>query len=308
MKNKISVVIPVYFNEGSLPQLFEALERVEAELLVRELSLELIFVDDGSSDNSIARLLEFKVKRPETKVVKLTRNFGAIKCSKTGLNFVTGDAFVILAADLQDPPNLIVDMVDKWIEGSRFVICERISRDDPIFKKIFAGIFYKLVRLLVMKNYPKGGFDLALMDALFLPYLLNSAKSVVPSYLAYWVGYKPSVLKYHRQTREYGKSRWTFAKNFSLVFDIILGFSVTPIRAISGFGAFVSILSFLYGGSVTISALLNKIPVAGFASLVALITFLLGLIIIMLGVIGEYLWRISEELNKRPESVIEKVW
>ena len=166
----------------------------------------------------------------------------------------------------------------------------------------------KLVRLLVMKNYPKGGFDLALMDALFLPYLLNSAKSVVPSYLAYWVGYKPSVLKYHRRTREHGKSRWTFAKNFSLVFDIILGFSVTPIRAISAFGVFVSILSFLYGGSVMISALLNKIPVAGFASLVALITLLLGLIIIMLGVIGEYLWRISEELNKRPESVIEKVW
>jgi len=308
MKNKISVVVPVYFNGGSLPLLFEALEKVEAELLLRKLSLELIFVDDGSHDNSLSLLLEFKTKRPETKIVKLTRNFGAIKCSKAGLNFVSGDAFVILAADLQDPPSLIIDMVDKWIAGSKFVICERISRDDPLFKKIFANIFYRLVRLLVMKNYPKGGFDLALMDALFLPYLLNSAKSVVPSYLAYWVGYEPSVLKYHRQRREYGKSRWTFAKSFSLVFDIILGFSVTPIRAISGFGAFISLLSFLYGGSVTLSALLNKIPVEGFASLVALITFLLGLIIIMLGVIGEYLWRISEELNKRPETIIEKIW
>lgn len=308
MKNKISIVVPVYFNEGSLPLLFEALEKVEKNLILRKLSLELIFVDDGSHDNSISRLLEFKLKRPETKVVKLTRNFGAIKCAKTGLNFVTGDAFVILAADLQDPPNLIIKMADKWIEGSKFVICERISRDDPIFKKIFANIFYKLVRLLVMKNYPKGGFDLALMDALFLPYLLNSAKSVVPSYLAYWVGYEPSIIKYHRQERKFGKSKWTFTKNFNLVFDIILGFSVTPIRAISGFGAFVSILSFLYGGSVTISALLNKVPVEGFASIVALITFLLGLIIIMLGVIGEYLWRISDELNKRPETIIEKIW
>lgn len=98
MKNKISVVVPVYFNESSLPLLFEALEKVEEDLLTRKLSLELIFVDDGSHDNSISRLLEFKVKRPETKVIKLTRNFGAIKCSKTGLNFVTGDAFVILAA------------------------------------------------------------------------------------------------------------------------------------------------------------------------------------------------------------------
>ena len=146
------------------------------------------------------------------------------------------------------------------------------------------------------------------MDALYLPYLLNSAKSVVYPYLAYWVGHKPSVLKYHRQKRKFGKSRWTFAKSFNLVFDIILGFSVTPIRAISGFGAFVSLLSFLYGGSVTIMALLNYVPVQGFASIVALITFLLGLIIIMLGVIGEYLWRISEELNKRPETIIEKTW
>ena len=308
MKKKISVVVPVYFNEGSLPLLFEALERVEEQLQMRKCSLELVFVDDGSHDNSLSRLLEFKAKRPETKVVKLTRNFGAIKCSKTGLSFVTGDAFVILAADLQDPPNLIVDMVDKWIGGSKFVICERISRDDPILKKIFASIFYKLVRLFVMKNYPKGGFDLALMDSLFLPLLLNSAKSVVPSYLAYWAGHEPSVLKYHRQKREFGKSRWTFTKSLNLFFDIVLGFSVTPIRAISGFGAFVSILSFLYGGSVTISALSNKIPVEGFASIVALITFLLGLIILMLGVIGEYLWRISEEMNKRPETIIEKTW
>ena len=159
-----------------------------------------------------------------------------------------------------------------------------------------------------MKNYPKGGFDLSLMDGLYLPYLLNSAKSVVPSYLAYWVGHKPSVIKYHRQKREFGKSRWTFAKRFNLVFDIILGFSVTPIRALSGFGAFVSMLSFVYGGYIIISALSNRVPVEGFASIVALITFLLGLIIIMLGVIGEYLWRISEELNKRPETIIEKTW
>ena len=308
MKKKISVVVPVYFNEASLPILFEELKKVEAELLLRKLSLELIFVDDGSEDNSIDRLLEIKAKRPETKVVKLTRNFGALKCAKTGLSFVTGDAFVILAADLQDPPSLIIEMVDKWIGGSKFVICERSSRDDPIYSKIFSNIFYKLVRLLVMKNYPKGGFDLSLMDSLYLPYLLNSAKSVVYPYLAYWVGHQPSVLKYHRQKREFGKSKWTFAKRFNLVFDIILGFSVTPIRAISGFGAFVSILSFLYGGTVTIMALLNNVPVQGFASIVALITFLLGLIIIMLGVIGEYLWRISEELNKRPETIIEKTW
>ena len=305
---KLSIVVPVYFNEGSLPYLFDALIDLESMLAKKMVGLELIFVDDGSKDESLARLLEFKDRRSETKVVKLTRNFGAVHCSKTGFQFVTGDAFMIMAADLQDPPNLVLEMVDHWIDGSKFVICERIARDDPIVSKFFSRIYYKLLRALVIRNYPEGGYDMALMDKAFLPYLLNSSKSVFTPLLAYWLGYKPNVIQYRRPEREFGKSGWTFSKKISSFLDVMLGFSITPIRAISGVGAIVALCSFLYGGAVVVSAIFHQIPVEGFATVVALITFLLGLIIMMLGIIGEYLWRIFDETNKRPETVIEEIW
>ena len=309
MNNKIlSIIVPVYFNADSLPGLFDELLKVETQLSERSVQLELLFVDDGSKDQSLTRLLEFKVLRPETKVIKLTRNFGAVHASKAGLKFVSGDAFMFLAADLQDPPRLVLEMVDTWLAGSKFVICERITRADPFVSKIYSRIYYKLLRTLVIRGYPEGGYDMALMDKAFLPHLINSAKSVFTPLLAYWLGYKPSVITYHRPAREHGKSGWTFAKKITAFLDVMLGFSITPIRAISGIGAIVALSSCLYGGTVVIGALLHRIPVEGFATVIALITFLLGLIIVMLGIIGEYLWRIFDETNKRPETVIEEIW
>lgn len=304
----ISIVVPVYFNSGSLPHLFTELEKLEHELQTRTLSLELIFVDDGSKDDSLARLLEFKKGRPQTKVIKLTRNFGAVHCSKTGLKFVSGDAFMIVAADLQDPPRLILDMVDKWLTGSKFIICERITREDPFVSKLYSKIYYKLLRTFVIRDYPEGGYDMALMDKAFLPHLVNSSKSVFTPLLAYWLGYKPEVIHYHRPKREHGKSGWTFRKKFTAFLDVMLGFSIKPIRMISGIGAIVAMCSFIYGLFVVAGALMHQIPVEGFATVVALVTFLLGLIIVMLGIIGEYLWRVFDETNKRPETVIEEIW
>ena len=304
----ISIVIPVYSNEKSLNLLFEQLIIVEKKLEVKNLVTQLIFVDDGSKDNSLSLLLNIKKQRTKTTVVKLTKNFGAASCYKTGLQFVTGDAFIIFAADLQDPPELILEMVDEWMEGNKYIICERISRNDPWTSKIFSLIYYKLLRLLVIKDYPKGGYNVALLDKAFLPILLNSAKSAFTPILAFWVGYTPKVISYHRPARPHGKSSWTFAKKFSAFMDIFLGFSITPIRIVTSIGLIVSALSFLYGILIIIGSFLQKIPIQGFATLAVLITFLLGLIVLMLGVIGEYLWRIFDETNKRPESVIEEVW
>jgi dolichol-phosphate mannosyltransferase len=159
-----------------------------------------------------------------------------------------------------------------------------------------------------MNDYPNGGYDMALMDKSLLPHIVNSSKNLYTPLLAYWLGYKPEIIHYHRAKREHGKSRWTFKKKFKAFLDVMLGFSVTPIRLISAFGAVVAVLSFVYGASVIINAFLGNVPVAGFASLAALITFLLGLVIVMLGVIGEYLWRVFDEVNKRPEVVIDNVY
>jgi polyisoprenyl-phosphate glycosyltransferase len=303
----LSVVVPVYYNEQSLPYLFDKLITLEEQLKLKEIGLELIFVDDGSKDNSVSELKKIKGQRAATKIICLTRNFGAIHASKSGLNHVTGDCFMILAADLQDPPELILEMIDKWLSGTKFVIGIRRDRKDPAMTKFFAACYYRMLRFFVFKDYPHKGFDLALMDKTILPYLQNSAKNINTPLFAYWLGFKPAVIEYQRLPRLYGKSRWTFSKKVKFFLDSLLGFSFIPIRFIMVIGLAVSALSFIYGAFIFINALLGHIKVSGYAGIVVLITFLLGLIIIILGIIGEYVWRIYDESNKRPESVIEEI-
>jgi glycosyltransferase involved in cell wall biosynthesis len=270
--------------------------------------MELIFVDDGSGDHSLEELFKIKKRRESTKVIKLTRNFGAVHASKTGLQFVTGDCFVVVAADLQDPPELIPGMIDKWLNGAKFIICQRTYRADPPSAKLFAWIFYKLVRFFVIEDYPPRGYDLALMDRALLPHMQNSSKNINPPLLAYWLGFRAEVVLYERQKRVHGRSRWTFSKRVKLFLDSLLGLSVFPIRLISLIGFFVSLISFGYGTWISINALRGRTIVLGFATIVTILSFLLGLIIIMLGVIGEYIWRIFDEINKRPESVIDEIY
>ncbi|MBI1257352.1 MAG: glycosyltransferase [Chloroflexi bacterium] len=304
----VSVVVPVYFNEGSLAALFEELLKVEAQLAERACTLELIFVDDGSGDDSLKLLLELRERRAGTKIIKLTRNFGAVHASKAGLRFVSGDCFLWLAADLQDPPGLIPDMVDRWLDGAKYVIAARTARHDPTLTKLYARIYYAIVRLFVLKDYPRGGFDLLLMDKTLLPHLRDSSKNTNTELLSYWLGIVPVVIGYERQARIHGKSRWTFAKRLTYFIDSILSFSVLPIRLISLIGIVVSLLSFGYGSFIFVEALCGVRDVPGFPAVVALITFLLGLIIVMLGIIGEYIWRIFDEVTRRPEVVIDEVY
>jgi polyisoprenyl-phosphate glycosyltransferase len=304
----ISVVVPVYYNEQSIPVLFERLKAVEEELREMQVALEVIFVDDGSGDGSLEALMDIKAQRPATRIVKLTRNFGAIRAAKCGFKFVSGDCFLLLSADLQDPPELIPELVRRWLSGAKFVVCERAERTDPWISRLFSHIYYRLVHLLVMKEYPMGGYDTALMDKRFLPYLKDTSKSTSIFLLAYWLGFKPEVVRYRREKRPFGKSRWTFRKKFHAFLDVMLGFSNRPLRLMSGVGLVVAAVSFGYGILAVSVALAGYRPVPGFASLAALISFLLGVVIFMLGLIGEYLARILDELNRRPEVVIDEVY
>jgi glycosyltransferase involved in cell wall biosynthesis len=304
----VSIVVPVYYNAESLPLLFVELQEVERQLHERDCNMELIFVDDGSGDESIFELMKIKEQRPDTRVVKLTRNFGSVHSTKVGLNYATGDCAMWLSADLQDPPELVVQMTDQWLAGSKFVTAGRESRVDSPLTTFFANIYHWLVRKMIIKDYPKGGFDTLLMDAALMPYIRSSSKNVNMALLAYWLGYTPAVVPYARRRREHGKSRWTFAKKLTYFIDSILGFSVMPIRFISLFGFVVSLLSFAYGAFIVVSAIFGYRPVAGFATVVALVTFLLGVVMIILGIIGEYVWRIFDEVSTRPEAVVDEVY
>jgi glycosyltransferase involved in cell wall biosynthesis len=303
----LSIVVPVYFNEGSLPDLFRELREVERQLLDLGVDLELIFVDDGSADGSFAELLKIKAQRPTTRVVKLSRNFGAVHASKTGLQFVTGDCFLILAADLQDPPGLIPEMVRRWQDGAKFITCVREKRSDPPVSTLLAKLYYRILRAVVVPNYPDGGYDLALMDRVMLPHMQSSAKNINPNVFAFWLGFRPVAIPYERRKRVHGKSRWTFRKRLKFFLDTLLGFSIVPLRVISLVGIVVSLASLTFVAFVVVNGLLGRYDVPGFATLASIISFLLGLVICMLGVIGEYLWRIFDEVSRRPEAVIEEV-
>jgi polyisoprenyl-phosphate glycosyltransferase len=307
-RGTVSVVVPVYGNAGSLPALFDALAGVEKGLHERGLGLEIIFVDDGSPDESLGLLRAYKSKRPPTKVVKLSRNFGAVHASKTGFRYVTGDCFLILAADLQDPPELILEMADRWLAGSKFVVCVREGREDAAMSRLFAWLHYRLLRLMVVKDYPRGGFDMAMMSRLMLPYMIDSGRHVNTPLYAYWLGFEPDVIRYVRRRRQHGRSMWTFRKRINFFIDSLLGFSVVPLRAMSVLGVLVALASFGYGTVIAVNALRGLRGAAGFATLAVILSFLLGLTIAMLGLVGEYLWRIYDEVSRKPEAVVEELF
>ncbi len=304
----LSVVIPVYYNAASLPLLYDEIATFETDLGKRQLGLELIFVNDGSQDTSLEELLKIREQRPSTKVICHTRNFGAVCASKTGLKFVTGDSFIVQAADLQDPVAQILPMVDRWIQGDKFVISLRSERSDPLFSRAFSWIYYKVIKFLVLPDFPPGGFDLMLADKELLPQLRDSDKHVNTNMLAFSLGYKPTVLHYVRRKRLHGQSRWTFRKKLNYLIDTVTGFSAAPIRIISSIGLAAAIVSFLYGIHMIIEALGGVRDVPGFITIVVLVSFFSGLILTMLGVIGEYVWRIFELVSRKPESVIDRTY
>jgi glycosyltransferase involved in cell wall biosynthesis len=303
----ITVIIPVFQNELSIRPLFDRLGLVEESLFKISTKLEVIVVEDGSSDNSFGVLKQIQSQRPDTIVIRHTRNFGSISAIKTGLRFGSGSAFVILAADLQDPPELILDMAEAWKGGSKFVICERSTRDDPLVSKIFSKLFYLFLRKFIMRDYPKGGFDLSLFDAELLPSVLDSSKSTYIPVLLWWLGYEPHVIEYSRVKRLHGKSQWTFGKKVSAFLDIMFTFSFFPIRLLLASGIIITLCSFGYGSFIFVNAINQKVSVPGFATISMFLAFITGTFFLAIGILGEYVSKIFQQLNGRPDAVVREV-
>lgn len=302
-----SLVICVYQNAGSVPALCERLREVEQQLDAMGVTLEVVFSDDGSDDGSAAALLAHAPPLKKFKVVRLTRNFGAVPAFKAALTVVTGDCIVNTSADLQDDPGLIPRMVAKWLAGARYVRCERTTREDPVGTKIGSWIYYILLRKLAFRNYPRTGFDVFLIDRQFFPIMRAGDRNSNMQALTSWIGVPAEVIEYERKARRTGKSRWTLAKKIKHFLDTITSFSYVPIRLISAIGVVVSLLSFAYGTWVLIHSLMYGYATQGWASLMIVISFLLGLTMVMLGVIGEYVWRVLDQVRPRGEFVVDEV-
>jgi dolichol-phosphate mannosyltransferase len=308
MPKTISIVVPVYFNEQNLPDTIPQLLELEDALDGNR--LELVFVDDGSEDESLAILLDYQKRFPKRiKVVKLTRNFGAMAALQAGLTVATGDCVGVIAADLQDPPELFIEMVRHWEKGVKAVFAVRSDREESFLQKSISNLYYVLLRRFAVPNYPAGGFDFFLADRQVIDEVSKiKEKNTNLMTLVFWLGYQAVFIPYVRRKRTKGKSRWTLGKKIKLFVDTFVSFSYFPIRLFSFLGIIYAVISFSYGIVIFISWLTFGIEVQGWVPMMLVLTFTAGLQMTLLGVLGEYLWRTLDEARGRPLFVIDSVY
>jgi len=304
-KPKLSIVIPVYFNESNLFPLYKELKKT---ILSRpEFLYELIFVDDGSKDNSFEKLVELRKIDDKIKILKLSRNFGSHVAILAGLSNCSGDCATVISADLQDSPNIIVEMYKRWHDGHKVVLAVRADREDSWLQTQISNIYYRLMRRVALPNMPKGGFDCFLIDRAVINIIksIEEKNSTLMGQIL-WCGFKSDIIYYVRKKRDIGVSRWTFSKKIKLFVDSFTAFSYLPIRLMSLLGISISFVSFLFGIFVVINKIVNGGDAIGWSSLMVAIAFLSGIQMTMLGIIGEYLWRNFDESKKRPIFVIDE--
>lgn len=297
--DSISVVVPVYYNERSLALLYRRLASVASN--VEQSGFEFLFVDDGSKDDSFNVLKGLAANDPRVKVLRLVRNFGSNAAIVAGLSYARGDCTAVISADLQDPPELIRDMVAKWREGARVVLAARAERHDPFVSRVSSTVFNRLFKRLVLPNFPDRGFDFFLADREVICTLVKTAgTNTYVMGLLLWLGYPSVTLSYARGERQFGKSRWTLGKKIKYFLDAFVGFSYLPLRLASITGIALAILGFLYAAFVVIAKIVAGFPVEGWTSLMVVLLLVSGTQLVMLGILGEYVWRNLDEARRRP--------
>lgn len=300
---KISFVIAVYRNEGAITRTYEKIREVFANSL-DDYEYELVFVDDGSDDGSLEEILRLRESDDRVKAITFTRNFGQMAAMLAGLQQASGDATINISADLQDPAELIPQMVEKWRNGAELVICYRTDRSDSISAKLFSKLAYGALRISI-PTIPPGGFDFVLLDRVALDEFnsIDVRNRFFQGDLL-WTGYRTSFIPYVRQKRTIGRSQYNFKKKIKNFLDAFLDASYLPIRFISFAGIVVSALGVLYSLTVVASWMFGKTPFSGWAPLMIAVMIVGGMIMLMLGIIGEYVWRIYDEVRKKPNFII----
>lgn len=309
MKNKISYIIPCYFNEGNIPVTTKKLIDIEKDF-DDQFNFEYVFVDDGSEDNTLNELIKFRDKHlDKVKIVKLTGNFGTFNAILAGMNHTTGDCSVILSADLQDPPELIPKMVKHWLGGIKLVIANRDSREDSFIQKIISNLFHNLIRKFAIKNIPKGGFDLILFDKKISQQIIKmNQKNTHLIYLISTLKYDYVSIPYTRKKREIGKSKWTFSKKIKLFIDTFVSFSFLPLRLISIGGIILGGGAITYAVFIIVNKIQGNIQMSGWSATMVTLLMVSSFQMIATGILGEYLWRTLDASRNRPNYIIDKIY
>ena len=296
---QLSVVVPLYCEASNIDYLFERLESVLDRI---GMSYEIVCVDDGSKDRTLEGLIAHHYRNPRIKVVALSRNFGKETALTAGINHTRGQAVVPIDADLQDPPELIAQLVERWQSGYDVVYAKRRSREGETWlKKFTANGFYRTIDRMSRVPIPQDTGDFRLLDRQVVEALkqLPERNRFMKGLFA-WVGYKQTYITYDRAPRHSGDTKWNYWKLWNFAVDGITSFSMVPLKVWSYIGMGISGVSFVYALYLILRTLIRGVDLPGYASLMVAVLFMGGVQLISLGVIGEYLGRVYEEVKGRP--------
>jgi polyisoprenyl-phosphate glycosyltransferase len=304
---ELSIVVPMYNEEEVVDLFFARMEPLLAELGLR---YEILCVNDGSRDGTLAKLVAHHQRNPSIKVIELTRNFGKEQALSAGLDASTGAAVIPMDVDLQDPPELISELLARWREGYDVVYGVRRSREsDGYVKRTTASLFYRLFNQLTEHRIPENTGDFRLMDRKVVEALkLLPERNRFMKGLFSWVGYRQVGVEYVREQRAAGTTKWNYWRLWNFALDGITSFSTLPLRLWSYVGVFISLLAFFYASFLIFRTLIHGIDVPGYASLMVVILFLGGIQLITLGIIGEYVGRLYREAKGRPLYLVGRTY
>ena len=303
---RLSVVVPVFNEDEVLPEFHRRLTAVLDGIAA---AAEVVYVNDGSHDRTIALLLELHRTDPRVAVVDLSRNFGKEVAMSAGLDHAHGDAVIVIDADLQDPPELMPEMVAAWQDGCDVVLMRRRSRaEDSWLKRATARAFYRTLRTLAAIDIPEnvGDFRLLSRRAVDAVRALPERSRFMKGIFA-WIGFPSRTLDYDRAIRDAGRTTWNYWRLWNFALEGITSFSATPLKLASYIGFASAAVAFAYGVFVVAKTILYGDPVRGYPTLVALVLFLGGLQLMALGIIGEYLARMFIEVKQRPLYFVQRV-
>ncbi len=306
---KISIIIPCYYNELNIPVTAKTLIENEANF-PQGTDIEYVMVNDGSKDRTMEELIIFQKKYPnKVKAINLVKNVGSSNAVLCGMHYATGDCCVVMAADLQDPPELLPKMFDYWQKGLKLVLAQKTTREDTWFTKLISGAFHNLMRNFALPNSPKGGFDLWLFDKQVKEDVIKmDEKNAYIPYLFIWLGYEYVAIPYTRRKRELGKSGWTLSKKIKSFIDSFVAFSFFPLRFITTVALLLGLIALIYGIYILIAKITGNIEAEGWTSMMLVFLLVASFQMFSLGIIGEYVWRTLDASRNRPNFVIDKIY
>jgi dolichol-phosphate mannosyltransferase len=302
-----SVVVPVYNERENIAAVHRALcEVADAE---PALSWEFLFVEDGSTDDTFALLAKLSRADSRVKVVRLSRNYGSHVAAAAGLQFSAGDAAIIMPADMQDHPCEIPRFLAKWREGFDVVWGVRARRQDPRLHRFFASLFSAVIRRMALPNYPPTGTgSFCLLDRKVIDGLnAFPERNRMTFGLILMAGFRQTHIDYDRLERNAGVSKWSFGQKIKITIDTLVSFSALPLRAASILGITIAAVSFLYATYLAVDTLIYGRAVEGWTTIIVLILMLGGLQLFVLGMFGEYLWRVCDEVRGRPLFLVQEL-